>query len=29
VPGGGRIIACLNKEYGQLADACKKVLDKK
>ena len=27
VPGGGRIIACLNKEYGQLADACKKVLD--
>jgi hypothetical protein len=27
VPGGGRIIACLNKEYGQLGDACKKVLD--
>jgi hypothetical protein len=27
VPGGGRIIACLNKQYGQLADACKKVLD--
>ncbi len=27
IPGGGRIIACLNKQYGQLADACKKVLD--
>jgi hypothetical protein len=27
VPGGGRIIACLNKQYGQLADACKMVLD--
>ena len=27
VPGGGRIIACLNKQYGQLGDACKKVLD--
>ena len=27
VPGGGRIIACLDKQYGQLADACKKVLD--
>jgi hypothetical protein len=27
MPGGGRIIACLNKQYGQLADACKKVLD--
>jgi hypothetical protein len=27
MPGGGRIIACLNKSYAQLADACKKVLD--
>ena len=27
VPGGGRIIACLNKQRGELADACKKVLD--
>jgi len=27
MPGGGRIIACLDKQYGQLAEACKKVLD--
>jgi len=27
VPGGGRIIACLNKQHDQLADACKKVID--
>jgi hypothetical protein len=27
VPGGGRIIACLTRNYAQLADACKKVLD--
>jgi len=27
MPGGGRIIACLNKQYGQLADGCKKVID--
>lgn len=27
IPGGGRIIACLQKEYGSLADACKKVVD--
>ena len=26
-PGGGRIIACLNKQYGQLGGACKKVVD--
>ncbi|WP_316190494.1 MULTISPECIES: cysteine rich repeat-containing protein [unclassified Bradyrhizobium] len=26
-PGGGRIVACLNKQYAQLADGCKKVLD--
>jgi Cysteine rich repeat len=27
MPGGGRIIACLNKQHDQLSDACKKVLD--
>ena len=27
VPGGGRIIACLNKQHDQLSAACKKVLD--
>jgi hypothetical protein len=27
VPGGGRIIACLNKQRDQISDACKKVLD--
>ena len=27
MPGGGRIIACLNKQRDQLAEACKKVLD--
>ena len=27
VPGGGRIVACLNKQYAELADACRKVLD--
>ena len=27
VPGGGRIIACLNKQYAELADACKKVVE--
>ena len=27
IPGGGRIIACLNKQRGSLSDACKKVLD--
>jgi hypothetical protein len=27
VPGGGRIVACLNKQHDQLTDACKKVLD--
>jgi hypothetical protein len=26
-PGGGRIIACLNKQRDALSDACKKVLD--
>lgn len=27
LPGGGRVLACLNKQYGQLSDACKKVVD--
>jgi hypothetical protein len=27
MPGGGRFIACLNKQHDQLADACKKVVD--
>jgi hypothetical protein len=27
MPGGGRIVACLNKQRDQLSDACKKVLD--
>lgn len=27
LPGGGRIIACLTRNYAQLVDACKKVLD--
>ena len=27
IPGGGRIIACLNKQRDQLAEGCKKVLD--
>jgi hypothetical protein len=26
-PGGGRIIACLNKQRDALNEACKKVLD--
>ena len=26
-PGGGRIIACLNKQRDSLGDACKRVLD--
>ena len=26
-PGGGRIIACLDKHRDRLAEACKKVLD--
>ena len=25
-PGGGRVLACLNKQYAQLSDACKKVV---
>ena len=27
VPGGGRIIACLNKQRDQISDACKKVIN--
>ncbi len=27
LPGGGRIVACLTKQYAQLSEACKKVLD--
>jgi len=27
IPGGGRIVACLNKQRDALSDACKKVLD--
>jgi hypothetical protein len=27
MPGGGRIIACLNKQRDAISDACKKVLD--
>ena len=26
-PGGGRIVACLNKQRDQLSDSCKKALD--
>jgi Cysteine rich repeat len=27
MPGGGRIIACLNGHRDQISDACKKVVD--
>jgi hypothetical protein len=27
MPGGGRVVACLNKQRDQLSDACRKVLD--
>ncbi|UFZ05254.1 cysteine rich repeat-containing protein [Bradyrhizobium ontarionense] len=27
LPGGGRIVACLMRNYAQLTDTCKKVLD--
>jgi Cysteine rich repeat len=26
-PGGGRIIACLNKQRAQISEACRKVID--
>jgi hypothetical protein len=27
VPGGGRIVACLNQQRDRLSDACKKAID--
>ena len=27
LPGGGRILACLNKQHDKLSEACKKVVD--
>jgi hypothetical protein len=27
MPGGGRVLACLNKQRDKLSDACKKVVD--
>jgi hypothetical protein len=27
LPGGGRVLACLNKQHDQLSDGCKKVVD--
>ena len=27
LPGGGRVVACLNKQHDQLSAACQKVLD--
>ncbi len=27
VPGGGRVVACLNQHYSQLSETCRKVLD--
>lgn len=27
MPGGGRIIACLNKQHDALSEVCKRVLD--
>ena len=26
-PGGGRIVACLNKQHDQLSESCRKALD--
>jgi hypothetical protein len=26
-PGGGRVLACLSKQYGALSESCKKVVD--
>jgi hypothetical protein len=26
MPGGGRVVACLNKQHDQLSDACKKAV---
>ncbi len=27
IPGGGRVIACLNKQRDQLSNACKQIVD--
>ena len=27
MPGGGRVFVCLNRHYGSLSEACKKVVD--
>jgi Cysteine rich repeat len=27
MPGGGRVLACLNKQYARLTEACKKVVE--
>ena len=27
MPGGGRVLACLNKQHDQLSDACRAVVD--
>ena len=26
-PGGGRVLACLSKQYGTLSESCKRVVD--
>lgn len=26
-PGGGRVLACLSRQYGALSETCKKVVD--
>jgi hypothetical protein len=27
MPGGGRVLACLSKQYDELSESCKKVVD--
>jgi hypothetical protein len=27
MPGGGRVLACLSRQYGELSATCKKVVD--
>ena len=27
MPGGGRVLACLSRQYGVLSETCKKVVD--
>jgi hypothetical protein len=29
MPGGGRVVACLNKQHDRLTETCRKVLDAK